>query len=176
MTRPEARVDIALEDARWAELTLERLAVEAVTATLGQLKLAPDAFEVSLLACNDRRIAELNAEFRGKAVPTNVLSWPSEDRAPQTPGALPRMPAPGNPAESELGDLALAYETCMAEAKAANIEEAAHVTHLIVHGTLHLLGFDHITDADAERMETLEVGILATLGIADPYNVSVLNC
>ena len=104
MTRPEARVDIALEDARWADLTLERLAVEAVTATLGQLKLDPDAFEVSLLACDDRRIGELNAEFRGKAVPTNVLSWPSEDRAPQTPGALPRMPAPGNPAESELGD------------------------------------------------------------------------
>ncbi|MEM9395538.1 MAG: rRNA maturation RNase YbeY [Pseudomonadota bacterium] len=175
MTRPEARVEIALQDPRWTALKLDKLAVEAITATLSKLGMSPDAFEVSLLGCDDARIAALNAEFRGKPAPTNVLSWPSADRAPKTPGALPRLPDPDTQMETELGDLAIAYETCMAEAQTAKISATAHVTHLIVHGTLHLLGFDHISDADAERMETLEVAILATLGIADPYDISVLD-
>lgn len=175
MTRPEATVEIALEDDRWGALGLDGLAARAVTATLVALDLPPDAFEISVLACDDTRISELNAEFRGKPTPTNVLSWPAEDRAPDRPGALPRLPDPENPMEAELGDLALAYETCLSESQAAGLAPAAHLTHLIVHGTLHLLGFDHIDDADAERMESLEIEILETLGIADPYRLSVLD-
>ncbi|WP_425093707.1 rRNA maturation RNase YbeY [Tropicimonas sp. S265A] len=175
MTPPDATTEIAVEDPRWASMNLPSLAPRAIGATLSALNLPPEAFEVSMLACDDARIANLNAEFRDKPVPTNVLSWPAEDRAPDVPGALPRLPEPDNPMERELGDLALAYETCMAEAQTAGISAQNHVTHLIVHGTLHLLGFDHITDADATRMEALERVILATLGIADPYSVSVLD-
>jgi len=175
MTRPEPGVEIAQEEARWSELDLHALAPRAIGATLEALDLPPAAFEVSLLACDDARIAELNASFRGKPAPTNVLSWPAQDRAPGTPGALPRLPDPADPMQAELGDLALALETCMAEARAAGRPAAHHVTHLVVHGTLHLLGFDHIHDADAARMEALEVKILERLGIADPYDLSVLE-
>jgi probable rRNA maturation factor len=174
-TPASAQVEIALEDQRWAALNLSVLAPRAVTSALAALALPPEAFEVSLLACDDDRIAALNAEFRAKPTPTNVLSWPAEDRAPDTAGALPRLPAPEDPMDSELGDMALAYETCMAEAAAAGIAPEAHVTHLIVHGTLHLLGFDHINDVDAARMEALEVDILASMGIADPYGRNVLD-
>jgi len=175
MTLPEASVEISLEDPRWADLGLTTLAPRAVTATLTALHLPPEAFEVSLLACDDRRIADLNDTFRGKPQATNVLSWPSEERGPATPGALPRLPDAGDPMQAELGDLALAYDTCMAEAADAGLTPEAHVTHLIVHGVLHLLGFDHIDDADADRMEALEVKILAKLGLTNPYDLSVIN-
>lgn len=175
MTRPEAIVEIAEEDARWQSVDLSMIATRAVTASLIELGLAPEGFEVSILACDDARIAELNAEFRDKPTATNVLSWPSEDRAPETHGEQPRLPDETDPTSAELGDLALAYETCLSEAQTSGISLDAHVTHLIVHGTLHLLGFDHIDDADADRMEILEVEILAKLGITDPYDLSVLD-
>ncbi|MEL6914063.1 MAG: rRNA maturation RNase YbeY [Pseudomonadota bacterium] len=153
-------IDIIMEDARWGDL--EPLALRAVGAVLAQLHVAG---EVAVLAADDARIAALNARFRGKAAPTNVLSWPSEERGATQPGGEPRMPE-----GSELGDIALAYETCAREAEAQGKAFEAHVTHLIVHGTLHLLGYDHETDADAALMERLEVEILGNLGLADPYS------
>lgn len=159
-------VDVLIEDDRWTEAGIEPLAPIAVAATLTRLGLEPDAWEVSLLACDDARIAELNTTFRDKPTATNVLSWPSEERGADAPGGLPPPPDPGDP---ELGDIAIAYETCKAEAEAAGLKLADHVTHLIVHGTLHLLGYDHIDDADAALMEGLETEILATLGVSDPY-------
>lgn len=164
-----AQIEILIEDARWTDAGLAALAETACNAALAELSLDGD-YEISLLACDDARVAELNTEFRGKPSPTNVLSWPSEDRAAQIPGMIPQLPD-GAPHELELGDIALAYDTCAREAEAANKPLKDHVTHLLVHGTLHLLGFDHINDPDAALMEGLETRILAKLGIEDPYRV-----
>jgi probable rRNA maturation factor len=166
----EPLVDTVIEDDRWEALGLETLAGRAVAATLTGLGLPPTGFQIVVMGCDDARIATLNADFRGKPAPTNVLSWPSEERAPDAPGLTPELPEPGSADDPEpLGDIALAYETCAAEATAQGKAMADHVTHLTVHGILHLLGYDHQTDADATLMEGIEQRILATLGVADPY-------
>ncbi|MBV7408627.1 rRNA maturation RNase YbeY [Maritimibacter sp. DP1N21-5] len=154
-------VDLVIEDDRWAAFGLDVLAERACAAVL-----ADRAFEgeIALLACDDARIAELNGEFRQKGRPTNVLSWPSEERGAVDPGG-----APFPPTEHELGDIAIAFDTCEREAAEQGKSMEDHVTHLLVHGTLHLLGYDHIDDKDASLMEGLEVEILGKLGIADPY-------
>ncbi|MGR3393883.1 MULTISPECIES: rRNA maturation RNase YbeY [Rhodobacterales] len=157
--------DVILEDDRWQQAGLETLAETAARATLAHLGLDPDGFEIAVLACDDARIAELNAEFREKPTPTNVLSWPSEERSPEEP---PQGGEEGMP--EELGDIAIAWETCQREAAEQGKPAADHITHLIVHAILHLLGYDHIRDADATVMETLEVGILGKLGVANPYS------
>ncbi len=161
-------VDTVIDEPRWEEAGLEPLAERAARATLEALGLSPDEFEISLLGCDDARIAELNGDFRDKPQPTNVLSWPSEERG-AAEGEIPDLPEgdPGMP--EELGDIAIAFETCTREAAEQGKPFANHVTHLLVHGVLHLLGYDHMTDSDAALMEGLEVRILATLGIPDPY-------
>ncbi len=166
----EPLLDCVIEDGRWATLGLEPMALRAVQATLAELRLPEAGFSVVLMGCDDARIAALNATFRGKPTPTNVLSWPATDLAPQEPGQNPDLPEPGPVDDPEpLGDIALAYETCAREAAEAGKSMADHVTHLIVHGLLHCLGHDHIHEADAAAMEALEARILATLGISDPY-------
>lgn len=111
--------------------------------------------EISLLLGDDAAIAQLNQQFRGKTGPTNVLSFP---------------PAPGAEGEERfLGDIALAAETVAEEAEFQGKSFANHASHLVVHGFLHLLGYDHMNPEDAEAMEARERAILATLGIDDPY-------
>lgn len=166
---PEPLVEALIEDARWEALGLDELAERAARATLDRLGLDPSAYEISLLGCNDRRIAELNEDFRGKPQPTNVLSWPSEERGAGKAGEMPHLPAPLPPMPLSLGDVAIAWETCEREAREAGKPLPDHALHLLVHGTLHLLGFDHERDADAELMEGLESEILRALGVADPY-------
>jgi probable rRNA maturation factor len=163
-------IDILFEDAGWDAVMLQAQAEVAFAAALVELGLEPDQFAVSILACDDARIAALNAEFRGKPAPTNVLSWPSEDRAAATPGEMPHLPRP-NPVGPpvELGDIALARETIAREAAQAGLPFERHLAHLLVHGLLHLLGFDHIHDADGDLMEGCETRILARLGVPDPY-------
>ena len=155
-------VDIVLEDERWSNL--EQLAALACEATLRHLGLDPAHYEIVVMGADDVRVAALNGQFRGKAHPTNVLSWPSEERAAEAPGERPAAPA-----GPELGDIALAWETCAREAEALGRSLGDHVTHLLVHGALHLLGYDHELEADAELMEATEVAILADLGLSDPY-------
>ena len=159
-------VDTLTEDPRWEKFGLEATADVAIRTTLLHLGLDERQWDVSLLGCNDVRISELNGEFRGKSQATNVLSWPSAVRGAKAPGNRPDHPDETDP---ELGDIAIAFETCTREAEAAGRPFQHHVTHLLVHGTLHLLGFDHENEADARLMETLEVEILATLGVPDPY-------
>lgn len=158
-------VDVIIEDDRWTEL--EALAAVATDAALIRLGLEPSVFEISVLGCDDTRIAALNGDFREKPQPTNVLSWPSEERGAAVGGEMPMLPQVGP--DNELGDIAISYDTCAAEAAAAGKPLRDHTLHLLVHGTLHLLGFDHIRDADADLMEGLEVEILGKLGLPDPY-------
>ena len=162
-------LDVTIEDERWREL--EPLAQRALIEVLDYCGLKSDLCEISLLGCNDERIAVLNAEFREKLKPTNVLSWPAEDLSPDQPGGIPMLPERDFTGEIALGDIAISYDTCAREAIAAGKSMEDHVTHLIIHGTLHLLGYDHIRDLDATLMERVEVEILGKLGIDDPYNV-----
>lgn len=167
----EPLVDIVIEDPRWEEVGLAGLAEAAISAALVELALPREGFTLCLMGCDDARIAGLNADFRGRPRPTNVLSWPSEERGAKIDGAPPDLPAPGDAdMPEELGDIAIAFDTCAAEAAAAGKPLADHVRHLVVHGFLHLLGFDHVRDGDAARMEALEVRILARLGLSDPYS------
>ena len=164
-------VDIVLEDTRWKDVGLEGLAERAIPAVLARLSV-DTAAEIAVLACDDARIATLNADFRGKPVPTNVLSWPAQELSPEIPGESPHPPVPDRHGDLELGDIAIAFETCSREAAVAGKPLEEHVIHLIVHGVLHLLGYDHENDADAARMEALEVTILAGLGLENPYIVA----
>lgn len=164
------QVEVALEDDRWSGLDLDAMALEAVKATLAHLGHKAGCVELSVLACDDARIAGLNGDFRARPAPTNVLSWPTWDLSADSDGGTPDAPEPGTPdAPEPLGDIALAYETCMREAVEQEKPFAWHVTHLLVHSVLHLLGYDHIRDKDAALMEELERQILATMGVPDPY-------
>ncbi|MDE4135047.1 rRNA maturation RNase YbeY [Phaeobacter sp. QD34_3] len=162
-------LEISLEDDRWNAVAFDQLAERSIAAALDHFGLDAEECEISLLACDDARIADLNAEFRDKPTPTNVLSWPAEDLAAEEPGGTPLPPEADFTGEIPLGDVAIAYDTCLREAHEAGKPLADHLTHLLVHGVLHLLGYDHIRDPDATVMEALEVEILGKLGIANPY-------
>ena len=147
----------------------ERIAQDAVTAAFsvsshGDLAEAPFALSISIRLSDDSEVHELNRNWRGKDKPTNVLSFPMLEQD--------ELDALANTDDGEvlLGDMILAYGVCKAEAVEKAVPLARHVTHLIVHGTLHLLGLDHIDDAEAEHMEDLEVKALASLGIPNPYS------
>ena len=160
-------IDTLVEDDRWTGAGLDALAEAASVAVLRHLGYDPEAFEIALLGCDDRRISELNADFREKPTATNVLSWPSAERGANIAGQPPRPPE--LPYDEELGDIAISYDTCLREAQEAAKSFQDHVTHLVVHGLLHLLGYDHIRDADATLMERIEVDVLGKMGIGDPY-------
>ncbi len=163
-------VDCIIEDDRWQPLGLPALGDLAVRASFAQLALSEVGFTLCLMACNDARIAALNADFRGKPQPTNVLSWPAEDLSADAPGQTPHLPEPGLADDPDsLGDIAISYDTVAREAAETGKRMQDHVTHLVVHGFLHLLGYDHMNEADAALMEGLEVAILARLGVDDPY-------
>ena len=160
-------VEIVIEDKRWAAVEFERLCDRAVEAALSNFDLNPSLFTVEILACDDTRIAVLNRDFRGQAKPTNVLSWPSAERAALKEGDAPMLPCVKR--DSELGAIAISYDTCAYEAVQACKPLADHLLHLVVHATLHLLGYDHQRDQDATSMERIEVRTLGKLGVDNPY-------
>jgi probable rRNA maturation factor len=155
---PSVAVDIRIEAGDWpANSRLHRHADRAVTAAVtGARPSIASGAEVSILFTDDVRMRELIRRHRGKAMPTNVLSFPAARRDARLFGPL-------------LGDIVLAMETVRREAAEQGLAFDDHLTHLIVHGFLHLLGHDHVNDGDAAVMEGLETDILASLGIADPY-------
>lgn len=157
-------IQITVEDEAWpAEETLQALVEQVLAAAANYLEaeegqpFPQQPTELSLVFTNDESIREINAEWRGKDSPTNVLSFPA---FPVQPGS---MPGP------MLGDIVVARETVEREAGVLEKEVEPHLTHLLVHGFLHLFGYDHMKTDEAERMEALETRILATLGLSDPY-------
>jgi probable rRNA maturation factor len=147
-TGPRVKVDVVLLDAAWAKALpgVERLIRKAARAALGA-----KVRSLTVALSDDKRVRALNKRDRRKDKPTNVLSYPSGEK-------------------SFLGDIVLARQTVWREAREQKKTPADHVAHMVVHGALHLLGYDHETsDGDAERMEALERRILKKLGIADPY-------
>lgn len=146
------QTEIVAASPLWPQAEAEETVRRAIAAS--EALFEPTDAEVSVLLCDDREIRRLNAQWRGKDSATNVLSFPA---------------AAGQAVESHLGDIAIAYETVQREAADEGKTFAAHLSHLTVHGFLHLLGFDHETDGDAEEMEDMEREILGRLGIADPY-------
>lgn len=150
--------DISIIAEGWdREELLAKVVDNAISATFNRLGFDKLESELSLVFTNDHDIRKLNAQWRNIDKPTNVLSFPAFDIAPgNTPGLL-------------LGDIVLAHETVTREADNENKSINDHLTHLLVHGLLHLVGYDHQTDDEAEQMEQLEREILRNLGIADPY-------
>ncbi|MEM6618475.1 MAG: rRNA maturation RNase YbeY [Pseudomonadota bacterium] len=167
MTEPAA-IEVLLGDDRWTDVGLASLAAQAIDAVC-RVCAVPAGYAVSVLGCDDREIARLNADFRDKPSATNVLSWPDQDLAPLSPGDVPGPIPDPTGFDDTLGDIAISYDTCLVEAQAAGLALKDHVTHLMVHGCLHLLGYDHEHERDAVRMEALEVKILADLGVSNPY-------
>lgn len=161
-------IDIVIEDDRWHTAGLVALAEAAEAAVLARFSLTEADPVTELLGCDDARIAALNTTFRDKPTATNVLSWPAEDLSAADPGDHPRPPQERF-GEMSLGDIAIAFDTCDREAQTQGKPLDAHVSHLVVHGLLHLLGYDHIRDPDATLMEGLEREILGKLGYDDPY-------
>jgi len=164
-------LEIALDaDEDWdSSRSWEQLARSAAQAAIAESafpELAEDRpVEISVTLTGDEKVRELNAHWRGKDKPTNVLSFPMADEHDLSRATLAD-------AELLLGDIILARGVCEAEATERGVSVEDHATHLLVHGTLHLLGYDHHDDRDAADMEAREVRALARLGIANPYEVT----
>lgn len=168
MKHTKVVIDIGIASRRWQteddDITMvcQRAAKAALAAGVLRLPMhhplkTAAKVEISLSLSSDARVQKLNRAHRGQDKPTNVLSFPAYDG-----GALPPGPV-------LLGDVVMAFETTFDEAEAENKTFQAHTSHLVVHGVLHLLGYDHIRDADAQKMEDIERQVLKTLGFPDPY-------
>jgi len=157
-------LDISAPCGLWRGLKRARaLARETIAACVAESGFAgPAGLEVSLCLTDDAEVRRLNARWRGIDEPTNVLSFPAApaERASDAP---------------MLGDIALAYETLAREAEESGASLADHYRHLVAHGFLHLIGYDHQTDEEAHRMQELETRILAKLGVGDPYAEGVVE-
>jgi probable rRNA maturation factor len=163
--RAAAVIDISAPCVDWRAALPDATALSHRAANAALAAAAPDLTggELAIVLADDAMLRRLNKEWRGKDSPTNVLSFPAQDFS----AALPVAPASGAPLP--LGDIVLAFGTVRREAEEQGKGLGDHLSHLVVHGVLHLLGFDHEAEAEAERMEALERVVLAGLGIADPY-------
>ena len=154
------KVDVLVESPLWKKpayaIRVMMRAAEAVSVSPKTGRAIGPGDEICIVLLDDAQIAALNLKWRGKDAPTNVLSFPAS-------------PGPALRASRYLGDVALAFETIEREAAEEGETFADHLTHLVVHGILHLLGYDHVKEDEARRMEALETRILASIGVADPY-------
>lgn len=149
-------IEVEIEAAGW---TAALANAESLTKTAADRTLAAavKSGDVVILLADDETVRDLNARFRGQDRPTNVLSFPAPADTPHGDAGRP------------LGDIVLALETCAREAAEQRKSLSEHLQHLVAHGVLHLVGYDHLTDGEAEAMEALERRILADLGVSDPY-------
>jgi probable rRNA maturation factor len=153
-------------DQDWAALAVRAVRAAAERTPHGALATTPAAVEVSVRLASDDAVHTLNRQYRGKDKPTNVLSFPMVQ-----PDLIDTVSQNSDDGELLLGDIVLAHGVCAAEAHARGVALDEHATHLLVHGTLHLLGYDHGTDEEADAMEAIERDALAALGLGDPYTV-----
>lgn len=156
-------IEVTVAAPLWRRAVMEPEAwcSRAANAALAASGSEAGPLEASILLTDDAAVRGLNSTWRGQDKATNVLSFPAGDEP--GPAGAPRL----------LGDVVVALETVEREAAAAGLSSAHHLAHMVVHGILHLLGHDHLTDADAAHMERLEARVLAGLGIADPYREMV---
>lgn len=166
---PERRIGtvaVAIEADGWMQAVIDATALAERAADAALHAACPDlaAADISILLADDAVLRSLNREWRGRDQPTNVLSFPA---TATRPGETPLAEFAGVPLL--LGDIALGFETCVAEAERDGRTLSDHLAHLVVHGLLHLLGYDHEDDAAAAIMEGLEIRILAGMGIGNPY-------
>ncbi len=166
-------IEVALSaEEPWPDGEWEALATRAARAAVertphGGLLASPALVEISIRLADDGEVRALNGQYRGKDKPTNVLSFPMIQ-----PDLLESVTANSDDGEVLLGDIVLAHGVCAAEAAERGVAVADHAAHLIVHGVLHLLGYDHGGDAEAEAMERIERDALSSLGLHDPYPVN----
>ena len=163
------QIDITIEDDRWGEILPEQK-IHALIGTICEslpddhdLQGLDGHFEVSITLCNDPFIQDINKEWRGKDKPTNVLSFPQFDDIAEEAAFLPEEVA------APLGDIFIAYDTVKRESVEQDKTMHDHSMHMFVHGFLHLIGYDHIEDDEAEEMEALEIKILQRINIANPF-------
>lgn len=142
-------IEVEIDDEAWSEAVAD---VAVVVERAASVALGDTAGDVVILLADDGHVQQINGQFRDKERPTNVLSFPAPDSA-----------------RPHLGDLILAYGVCAAEAVEQGKSLSDHLSHLTIHGVLHLLGHDHEIDDEADAMEAEERRLLASLGIADPY-------
>lgn len=163
-------LDVAVQaEPGWPELDWDAIGAKAAAAAVdqtpyGYLSTGEAMIEIAVRLTDDAEVHQLNAQYRQKDKPTNVLSFPMIE-----PDLIESLTQNSDDGEVILGDIILAQGVCEREAAEKGISVEQHATHLIVHGVLHLLGYDHQGDSEAEAMESMERAALATLGIPDPY-------
>lgn len=150
---PSLTLDVIVESPLWEETPEAETVIREAIAVAAK-RTARGAAEIAILLTDDSAIRKINRQWRDQDKPTNVLSFPANEAGREA---------------AHLGDIVIAYETLAREAAAENKPFAHHLAHLTIHGYLHLLGYDHLSDADAAQMEKLETALLETLGIPDPY-------
>ena len=164
-------IEVALlREEPWPDTDWERVATAILGHTIAvtpyaELAKAAATIEISIRLTSDDEVQMLNRQYRQQDKPTNVLSFPMVQ-----PDLIETL-ANTDDGEVLLGDIALAHETCAREAVERGVSTKDHATHLIVHGVLHLLGYDHMTDSEGEAMEAIERDIMASLGLHDPYPI-----
>jgi len=165
-------LDVAVQrESGWPDLDWDMIGASAAAAAIaqtpfGDLADAEAVIEIAVRLTDNAEVHQLNSQYRGKDKPTNVLSFPMIE-----PDLIEALTQNSDDGEVILGDIVLAYGVCAAEAEEKGFTVQQHATHLIVHGVLHLLGYDHQGDSEAEAMESMERAALETLGIPDPYLV-----
>jgi probable rRNA maturation factor len=158
-TKTAPLIEVIVDSPRWRAQPQAASIVKKAVRTAARAASTPRA-ELAIVLTDDSAIRALNRQWRGLDAPTNVLSFPTK---------APRRRRSPRPADGHLGDVVIAYQTTAREAKAEDKRFRDHLTHLAIHGFLHLLGYDHETDRDASAMERLEVRILQRLAVPDPY-------
>ena len=168
------KADILFNDNRWKKLPFEKIVHNSINLVAEDILLTTNDYEIAILACNDLEIINLNKNFRGDSAPTNILSWPEHEYKRMKPGGFPTRivnPTKFSKGSDFLGNLAISFDRCSSEASAGSIRFEDYTTHLIIHGFLHLIGFDHDNELDAILMEDTEKRLLSRLGIKNPYEL-----